>query len=72
MKDTLAAPVIEAKGVNLVFETGDGPVQALKDVDLAIGRGEFVSVHRAKWLWENDFSAGDCGFGGADLGGSDG
>ena len=45
MKDSLSAttPVIEAKGVNLVFETGDGPVQALKDVDLAINRGEFVS-----------------------------
>ena len=43
MKDTLSSPVIEAKGVNLVFETGDGPVQALKDVNLAINRGEFVS-----------------------------
>ena len=45
MKDTLnsSGPVIEARGVNLVFETGDGPVQALKDVDLAINRGEFVS-----------------------------
>ncbi len=43
MKDTLSSTVIEAKGVNLVFETGDGPVQALKDVDLAINRGEFVS-----------------------------
>ena len=43
MKDTLSLPVIEARGVNLVFETGDGPVQALKDVDLAINRGEFVS-----------------------------
>ena len=45
MKDTSSAagPVIEAIGVNLVFETGDGPVQALKDVDLTIDRGEFVS-----------------------------
>ena len=43
MKDTLSSPVIEAKGVNLVFETGDGPVQALKDVNLAVNRGEFVS-----------------------------
>ena len=45
MKDTtaIAAPVIEAKGLNLVFETGDGPVHALKDVNLSIGRGEFVS-----------------------------
>ena len=43
MKDSQNLAVIEARGVNLVFETGDGPVQALKDVDLAIGRGEFVS-----------------------------
>ncbi len=45
MKDTLNAtqPVIEAKNLNLTFETGDGAVQALKDVSLSIGRGEFVS-----------------------------
>ncbi|RBI85899.1 ABC transporter ATP-binding protein [Rhodosalinus halophilus] len=44
MKDTRAAEaVIEAKGLDLVFQTGDGPVQALKDVNLAIGQGEFVS-----------------------------
>ena len=43
MKDTLSSPVIEAKGVDLVFQTGDGPVQALRDVSLSIGRGEFVS-----------------------------
>ena len=35
--------VIEAKGVNLVFETNDGPVQALKDVNLTVRKGEFVS-----------------------------
>lgn len=38
-----AAPVIEARGVSLTFQTADGPVHALKDVDLSIGRGEFVS-----------------------------
>ena len=44
MKDTRAAEAaIEAKGLNLVFQTGDGAVQALKDVNLAIGQGEFVS-----------------------------
>jgi NitT/TauT family transport system ATP-binding protein len=44
MKDTAgAAAVVEARGVNLVFETGDGPVQALKDVNLNIARGDFVS-----------------------------
>lgn len=37
------APVVEARGVSLSFETRDGPVHALRDVDLAIGRGEFVS-----------------------------
>ena len=45
MKDTLTAgaPVIEAKGLNLVFQTGDGPVHALKDVNLTVNRGDFVS-----------------------------
>jgi len=45
VKDTTNAsqPVIEAKGLNLIFQTADGPVQALKDVDLTINRGEFVS-----------------------------
>jgi NitT/TauT family transport system ATP-binding protein len=37
------AAVIEAAGLDLVFQTGDGPVQALKDVSLTIGKGEFVS-----------------------------
>ena len=36
-------PVIEAKDVNLVFQTSDGPVQALKDVNLTIHKGDFVS-----------------------------
>ncbi|PHQ68862.1 MAG: sulfonate ABC transporter ATP-binding protein [Paracoccus sp.] len=35
--------VIEAKGVGLTFQTADGPVHALKDVDLTIGQGDFVS-----------------------------
>jgi NitT/TauT family transport system ATP-binding protein len=45
VKDTLNAhqPVIEARGLQLVFQTADGPVQALKDVDLTINRGDFVS-----------------------------
>ena len=38
-----APPVIVAKGLNLVFDTADGPVQALKDVDLTINKGDFVS-----------------------------
>ena len=39
----MSAAVIEAQGVNLVFQTSDGPVQALKDVNLTVGKGEFVS-----------------------------
>ena len=35
--------VIEARGLNLIFDTADGAVQALKDVNLTIGKGEFVS-----------------------------
>jgi len=40
---TAPPTVIEARGLNLVFQTDDGPVHALKDIDLAIGKGEFVS-----------------------------
>ncbi|CAN0655903.1 ABC transporter ATP-binding protein [Nitratireductor aquimarinus] len=36
-------PVVEAKGLGLTFETNDGPVRALADVDLTINKGEFVS-----------------------------
>ena len=51
MKDSQTnAPVIEARGLNLVFETADGPVQALKDVNLTINRGDFVSFIRAGLL----------------------
>ena len=38
------APAVVAEGVELVYETGDGPVTALEDIDLAIFRGEFVSL----------------------------
>ena len=34
---------ISARGIGLTFQTADGPVHALKDVDLDIRRGEFVS-----------------------------
>ncbi len=39
----MASPVIVAQDLNLVFQTNDGPVQALKDVNLTINKGEFVS-----------------------------
>src|ERR1700754_1536926 len=35
--------VVSASKLGLTFQTNDGPVQALSDVDLAIGKGEFVS-----------------------------
>ncbi|WP_372573042.1 ABC transporter ATP-binding protein [Ruegeria jejuensis] len=35
--------VIEAKNLDLTFETNDGPVHALKDVSLTINKGDFVS-----------------------------
>ncbi|AWX92387.1 ABC transporter ATP-binding protein [Paracoccus mutanolyticus] len=34
---------VEARGVSLTFQTADGPVHALKDVTLTIGKGDFVS-----------------------------
>lgn len=39
MNDT----VISAKNLSLTFQTNDGPVHALKDVDLEINKGDFVS-----------------------------
>ena len=38
-----ADTVISAQGLNLTFQTNDGPVHALKDVNLDIRKGEFVS-----------------------------
>ncbi|AJE47738.1 ABC transporter ATP-binding protein [Celeribacter indicus] len=38
-----ARPVIDAQHVDLTFRTGDGPVQALRDVSLRIDKGDFVS-----------------------------
>jgi NitT/TauT family transport system ATP-binding protein len=35
--------VVEAQGLSLIFETADGPVFALSEVDIAIEQGEFVS-----------------------------
>jgi NitT/TauT family transport system ATP-binding protein len=39
----MAGPVIEARGLGLTFETADGPVHALSDVDLTVEKGDFVS-----------------------------
>ncbi|MCE8507893.1 ABC transporter ATP-binding protein [Ruegeria pomeroyi] len=35
--------VVSAKGLDLTFQTNDGPVHALKDVNLEINKGDFVS-----------------------------
>ena len=36
-------PVIKADNLSLTFETNDGPVHALKDINIDINKGEFVS-----------------------------
>lgn len=36
-------PVIEARDLDLTFQTGDGPVHALSKINLTIRQGEFVS-----------------------------
>lgn len=38
-----ASPVITAQNIDLTFPTADGPVHALKGVDLTINQGDFVS-----------------------------
>jgi len=38
-----AQSVISASNLSLTFETADGPVHALKDINLEINKGEFVS-----------------------------
>ncbi|HEV2896543.1 MAG TPA: ABC transporter ATP-binding protein [Pseudaminobacter sp.] len=42
MRDASPA-VVSARKLGLTFETNDGPVRALSDIDLTIGKGEFVS-----------------------------
>jgi len=38
-----AALAVDARALSLTFPTDDGPVNALREVDLSIARGEFVS-----------------------------
>jgi NitT/TauT family transport system ATP-binding protein len=40
---TTSAPVIDVRNVTLTYETKDGPVFALSNVDLAVAQGDFVS-----------------------------
>ncbi|MGX5827626.1 ABC transporter ATP-binding protein [Mesorhizobium sp. 43Arga] len=39
----ISPAVVAASKLGLTFQTNDGPVQALSNVDLTIGKGEFVS-----------------------------
>jgi len=39
-----STPVVEARKLDLVFETGDGPVHALSEIDLEINKGDFISL----------------------------
>lgn len=39
----MSETIVEAQGLGLTFETNDGPVHALSNVDLTIGKGDFVS-----------------------------
>ena len=41
---TAAGPVIAVRDLSLTFRPADGPVTALTGIDLAVGRGEFVSL----------------------------
>jgi NitT/TauT family transport system ATP-binding protein len=41
--EPMTGTVISAQNLSLTFETNDGPVHALKDINLEIGKGEFVS-----------------------------
>ncbi|WP_424830840.1 ABC transporter ATP-binding protein [Ruegeria sp.] len=36
-------PVVEARQLDLTFQTNDGPIHALKDVHLTVDKGDFVS-----------------------------
>ncbi|XDB00191.1 ABC transporter ATP-binding protein [Sulfitobacter sp. LCG007] len=40
---TVPEAAISARHLNLTFQTGDGPVHALKDINLDVAKGEFVS-----------------------------
>ncbi|WP_170374900.1 ABC transporter ATP-binding protein [Ruegeria atlantica] len=41
--DSTTQPVIEARQLDLTFQTNDGPIHALKDVNLTVDKGDFVS-----------------------------
>jgi NitT/TauT family transport system ATP-binding protein len=41
---SVRSPAVAASSLDLTFTTADGPVQALSDISLTVGRGEFVSL----------------------------
>ncbi|HCD83433.1 MAG TPA: sulfonate ABC transporter ATP-binding protein [Agrobacterium sp.] len=43
MNQASSYSVVSARNLGLTFETGDGPVHALSNVDLEVGKGDFVS-----------------------------
>ncbi len=38
------ADLIRLDGVGMTYPTASGPVEALRDIDLAVGRGELVTI----------------------------
>lgn len=40
----MAESVVSARDLSLTFETNDGAVHALSDLNLAVDKGEFVSL----------------------------
>ena len=44
MGDRVADNIIELDRVGMTYETGSGPVEALRDINLSIAGGEFVSL----------------------------
>ena len=41
---TAAAPLLNVAGLNVRFTTPDGPVQAVRDLDFTLGRGETLGI----------------------------
>ena len=44
LKDVASGNAVEIRGLSLTFETRDGAVRALSDINLTVRRGEFVSL----------------------------
>ena len=43
-RKAVSQPAVEVRNASLVYQTADTPVQALSNIDLRIGEGEFVSL----------------------------